>query len=75
MAGTGAATRREPRVQLRKVDRDYCEFVLSGTDVSMANALRRIILVEVRLRFFTSLTAAGVAASGRAGQSHSPVAV
>lgn len=41
-------TKREPQVELRKLTDDYCEFVLKGTDVSMANALRRIILVEVR---------------------------
>lgn len=40
-------TKREPQVELRKLTDDYCEFVLKGTDVSMANALRRIILVEV----------------------------
>jgi len=29
------------------VEQDACEFVLSGTDASVANALRRVILVEV----------------------------
>ena len=44
----GAPTpRREPQVELRARTADYCEFVLRGTDVSVANALRRIILVEV----------------------------
>jgi DNA-directed RNA polymerase II subunit RPB3 len=42
-----SSTRREPQVELRKLEEDYCEFVLKNTDVSMANALRRIILVEV----------------------------
>ncbi|PSC75301.1 DNA-directed RNA polymerases IV and V subunit 3 [Micractinium conductrix] len=39
--------KREAQVELRKLTDDYCEFVLKNTDVSMANALRRIILVEV----------------------------
>jgi DNA-directed RNA polymerase subunit L len=43
-----AGLRRQPEVELRKLTEDYCEFVLKKTDVSMANALRRIILVEVR---------------------------
>ncbi len=38
---------RVPRVQMRKLTHDYCEFVLSNTDTSMANALRRIIIAEV----------------------------
>ena len=43
-----SSTRREPQIELRRLTEDYCEFVLKNTDVSMANALRRIILVEVR---------------------------
>lgn len=42
-----ASLKREAQVELRKLTDDYCEFVLKNTDVSMANALRRIILVEV----------------------------
>lgn len=45
-----SSTRREPQIELRRLTDDYCEFVLKNTDVSMANALRRIILVEVRRR-------------------------
>lgn len=37
-----------PRIQIRKLDDLYCEFLLTGTDVSIANALRRVILAEVR---------------------------
>lgn len=37
----------EPKVKLRVLTEDYCEFVLSNVDSSIANALRRIILVEV----------------------------
>lgn len=48
MAGRGGSLQREPQVELRKLEDDYCEFVLKNTDVSMANALRRVILVEVR---------------------------
>lgn len=38
---------RRPRVEVRKLDSSYCEFVLKDTDVSMANALRRIMIAEV----------------------------
>ena len=41
--------RRYPKVELRSVNDEVCEFVLSDTDVSMANALRRIIIAEVRV--------------------------
>ena len=39
--------RRLPDLKIRELREDYCEFVLSNTDVSMANALRRVMLVEV----------------------------
>lgn len=39
---------RNPIVEIRKLTSDYCEFVLSNTDASMANALRRIIIAEVK---------------------------
>lgn len=39
--------RREPKVELRELNQDYCEFVLSNTDASVANALRRVILSHV----------------------------
>ena len=38
---------RLSQVQVRELRDDYCEFVLSNTDPSVANALRRIMLVEV----------------------------
>uniref|UniRef100_A0A7S3R0M6 Plastid-encoded RNA polymerase subunit alpha n=1 Tax=Dunaliella tertiolecta TaxID=3047 RepID=A0A7S3R0M6_DUNTE len=38
---------RQPRVQIRKLSPEYCEFVLSNTDCSMANALRRMMIAEV----------------------------
>lgn len=38
---------RQPRITIRKLTHDYCEFVLSGTDISMANALRRTIIADV----------------------------
>lgn len=38
---------RTPELKIRKLDQDYCEFVLSGTDLSVANALRRVIIAEV----------------------------
>ena len=46
MSGRGSL-RRKPEVEVRKLTDDYCEFVLKNTDVSMANALRRVILAEV----------------------------
>ncbi len=54
-----SSTRREPQIELRKLTEDYCEFLLKNTDVSMANALRRIILVEVRGAAEGSSTARG----------------
>lgn len=38
---------RKPRVELRRVTHDYCEFVLSGTDCSVANAMRRVMVADV----------------------------
>jgi hypothetical protein len=38
----------QPRVVVREITHDYCEFVLRDTDASVANALRRVILAEVR---------------------------
>jgi DNA-directed RNA polymerase II subunit RPB3 len=39
--------KRSPKVEIKKLTHDYCEFLLTETDASMANALRRIILAEV----------------------------
>ena len=36
-----------PSITIRKLDSTYCEFLLEGTDVSVANALRRVILADV----------------------------
>lgn len=38
---------RHPVVRMRRLTDDYAEFVLSDTDVSMANALRRVMIAEV----------------------------
>lgn len=38
---------RTPRLEIRRLEPDYCEFLLTGTDASVANALRRVILAEV----------------------------
>jgi len=46
--GVDASTVRHPKIEMREIKEDYAEFVLSGTDASMANALRRIIIAEVR---------------------------
>jgi DNA-directed RNA polymerase alpha subunit len=37
-----------PQVSIRSLSDDYCEFVLAGVDVAFANALRRIMIAEVR---------------------------
>ncbi len=42
-----AASKRNPQVNVRKLTPDFCEFVLSDTDPSVANALRRVMLSEV----------------------------
>jgi DNA-directed RNA polymerase alpha subunit len=38
---------RHPNVEVRRLTDDYAEFVLRDTDVSMANALRRVMWAEV----------------------------
>ena len=38
---------RRPDVEMRRLTDDYCEFVLKNTDVSTANALRRVMIAEV----------------------------
>ena len=44
----GETPKRKPKVHIRKYDSDdYCEFELLKTDVSVANALRRVILAQV----------------------------
>lgn len=37
----------EPELVVRTITEEYCEFVLSKTDVSIANALRRVMIAEV----------------------------
>eukprot|EP00878_Enallax_costatus_P012481 GHUV01013034.1.p1 GENE.GHUV01013034.1~~GHUV01013034.1.p1 ORF type:complete len:258 (+),score=49.37 GHUV01013034.1:227-1000(+) len=38
---------RHPKINVRKLEDDYAEFELFDTDVSVANALRRIMIAEV----------------------------
>jgi DNA-directed RNA polymerase II subunit RPB3 len=38
---------RHPKVEMRRLTDEYAEFVLRDTDVSMANALRRVMIAEV----------------------------
>ena len=38
---------RSPQITLKKCERDYCEFELTNTDISVANALRRVIFAQV----------------------------
>lgn len=40
-------TLSEPNVEILELDRDHIKFVLHNTDLSIANALRRIIISEV----------------------------
>ena len=49
MADTGRrlSYARKPQIRIRKLTSSYCEFVLSNTDVSVANALRRVMIAEV----------------------------
>lgn len=43
----GASYARSPRVKIRHMKDDYCKFELRDTDVSIANALRRVMIAEV----------------------------
>ncbi|XP_050211639.1 DNA-directed RNA polymerases II, IV and V subunit 3-like [Mercurialis annua] len=43
----GMSYQRFPRVKIRELKDDYCKFELRDTDVSMANALRRVMIAEV----------------------------
>ncbi|VVA99247.1 unnamed protein product [Arabis nemorensis] len=43
----GVSYQRFPKVKIRELKDDYCKFELRETDVSMANALRRVMISEV----------------------------
>lgn len=43
----GVSYQRFPRVKIRDMKDDYMKFELRDTDVSMANALRRVMIAEV----------------------------
>ncbi|KAK4801514.1 hypothetical protein SAY86_022001 [Trapa natans] len=43
----GASYQRFPKIRIREMKDDYVKFELRDTDASMANALRRVMLVEV----------------------------
>lgn len=47
LAGQNGGNVGVPHIEIRKLEQDYCEFLLTGTDASVANALRRVILSEV----------------------------
>jgi DNA-directed RNA polymerase II subunit RPB3 len=47
MAATYIPNHRHPKIHIRKLEDDYAEFILSDTDASLANALRRIMIAEV----------------------------
>nr|VDC96046.1 unnamed protein product [Brassica rapa] len=44
---SGATYQRFPKVKIRELKDDYAKFELRDTDVSMANALRRVMISEV----------------------------
>ena len=43
----GATYQRFPKIKIRELKDDYAKFELRETDVSMANALRRVMISEV----------------------------
>eukprot|EP00882_Tetradesmus_deserticola_P028695 GHRQ01031970.1.p1 GENE.GHRQ01031970.1~~GHRQ01031970.1.p1 ORF type:complete len:212 (+),score=80.39 GHRQ01031970.1:263-898(+) len=47
MGDTYRPNHRHPKISIRKLEDDYVEFILSDTDASVANALRRIMIAEV----------------------------
>lgn len=50
-SGQVPAAQNVQNIQITKLTPEYCEFVLSGADPALANALRRIMLAEVRTVF------------------------
>ena len=43
-----ALSAARPTVAMRRLTDDYCEFTLAGVDDAFANALRRVMIAEVR---------------------------
>jgi DNA-directed RNA polymerase II subunit RPB3 len=41
---------RNPKLEILELKEDFIKFVLSDTDVSVANALRRVMIAEVTPR-------------------------
>ena len=37
----------EPKIEIQKLDKNKIIFILSNTDISVANALRRVMIAEV----------------------------
>mmetsp|Transcript_32212 Transcript_32212/g.72677 ORF Transcript_32212/g.72677 Transcript_32212/m.72677 type:complete len:371 (-) Transcript_32212:316-1428(-) len=54
---------RDPQIEIRELEEDRIEFVLSNTDTSVANAIRRVMIAEVktmaidRVQFYKNTTA------------------
>mmetsp|Transcript_18151 Transcript_18151/g.39084 ORF Transcript_18151/g.39084 Transcript_18151/m.39084 type:complete len:304 (-) Transcript_18151:474-1385(-) len=46
-SGRRVSHARSPNLRIRKLTQTECEFYLSNTDVSVANAIRRVIIAEV----------------------------
>lgn len=42
-----ARTKREPKIEILELKDEYVKFLLTGTDLSMANTLRRAMIAEV----------------------------
>lgn len=42
------STVRDPQIEIRELEEDRIEFVLSNTDTSVANAIRRVMIAEVK---------------------------
>ncbi len=47
MASTKPPRMRQPQIEILELKSDRLVFLLSKTDISVANALRRVILAEV----------------------------
>jgi len=47
MGGVGSGKQRMPTIQVQELTDEVMRFILHGTDTSIANALRRVIMSEV----------------------------
>ena len=65
-----------PTVTVRELTEDYCEFQLSGVEAAFANALRRVMIAEVRERMGWKRVGGGAgegrASTGECGRRRAP---